>query len=130
MSMNFGNMGDLSKMIKQMTKAQEDIKCKMEKINDEKENITYAGTVGDDSLWVSVVIDGNYKMLSMEISNHLQCSIEEDATSNFCLLIDLIIAAHSKAHEKASENEGAGDLDDFLPEDMKSLLGNMGNFLK
>jgi DNA-binding protein YbaB len=124
---------DIQGMMKQMGDMQKKLQDQMQKLNEEKEIKEYRGSAGDDGIEVSILIDGNFNIKSIILGEELKNLIASDSQIYLTVLIDLLIAAYSKAKCQIDEDSGGADLSDLenlIPGDMKNMLGNLGNLLK
>jgi DNA-binding protein YbaB len=124
---------DINSMMKQMAKMQENLKQQMDGMKNSEQKIKdYTSTAGDDGIDVTITIDSNYSLKSIVIGDQLKELFFSDAKIYLNVLIDLIIAAYTKAKNLADEdnNSSAKDLENLIPGDLNSILGNLGNFLK
>jgi len=124
---------DISSMMKQMTEMQAKLQEEMKKVNEQRCIKTYEGSSGDDGIEVSISIDGNYNIKSILIGDELKNMIINDPKVYLDVLIDLILAAYYKVKAKIDADEdSSGSFNglDMIPDNMKGLLGNLGDFLK
>ena len=101
----FGGLGDLSKLMKQAQKVQEDMLAAQEEMARARVEATSGGGV------VKAVVDGRGKLINLEIKPE---AVDPDDVE---MLQDLLVSAIHEAQEKA---EAASE------EKMRGLTGGMG----